>query len=289
LSAHSTLSAIIITHGRIDRLRLAVAGCVAQAPPLEELIIVDDAGALDVPELAASDRVAPRWVRGERRGRAAARNAGARLAAGDVLLFLDDDVVIGSGFAAAHRAAQVHRPGICRGRIRELIAAAVVRDFGVGAPGFPPLDADAVLAGRFEPAHYRQLTSVLERAVEDRFLSQAELPAWLAGCGANFSIAKRDWLRLGGQDEQFGTRWGCEDLELSLRAVCAGVSLSFVPEAVAYHLSHVQSDRWVEHAHSLALFARLHPIPEVVALGALLGPHGSTRAYLDAISERARQ
>jgi len=286
-----TLSGVIITHGRIDRLRLTVAGCCAQEPPLDELIIVNDAGAIDARSVTVPSRdgLPVRWIRGDGRGRAAARNAGAREAIGDLLLFLDDDVLTLPAFAASHRAAQASHPGICRGRIRELIAAAVVSDFGVGAPGFPALDERTLREGRFQPERYRQVTSLLERAVEDRFVGdQRELPAWLAASGANFSIARIDWLRLGGQDERFGTVWGCEDLELSLRAVGAGVSLSFVPDAIAYHLSHTQPDRWTQHERSLQLFAHLHPIAEVLELGVLLGPGGSTRAYLAATGNHRR-
>lgn len=286
-----TLSGVIITHGRIERLRLTVAGCCAQEPPLDELIIVDDAGAIDTRTVAipSRDGLPVRWIRGNDRGRAAARNAGAREAIGDLLLFLDDDVLTLPAFAASHRAAQANRPGICRGRIRELIAAAIVSDFGVGAPGFPPLDERTLREGRFQPERYRQVTSLLERAVEDRFVGdQRELPTWLAASGANFSITRRDWLLLGGQDERFGTIWGCEDLEFSLRATRAGTPLSFVPEAAAYHLSHTQPERWIQHERSLQLFAQLHPLPEVLELERLLGPGGSSSAYLAAVGNHRR-
>jgi GT2 family glycosyltransferase len=280
----TTLSGIIITRDRIARLRLTVAACLAQEPPLDELVVVHD-GEGDAPELETDGRVPLRRIATGGAGRAAARNAGARAARGDCLLFLDGDVLVQPSFAAAHRAAQRRRPGLVRGRIRELMAAALVNDFAAGAPGFPPLSAQTLLEGRFQPERYRQARSVLERAIEERFLGgRLELPAWLAGSGANFSIAREAWVRLGGQDERFGTTWGCEDLELSWRAVHSDLPLSYASDAVAYHLSHAQPHRWTQHARNLELFTRLHPAPEVLALGHLLGPTGSIDAYLAAIA-----
>lgn len=283
-SAAATITGVVITRRRPDRLRLTLTACQAHDPPLDEIVVVDDDGTLDRGDLPAhpAGRVPLVLVAGGGRGRAAARNAGARRARGEWLLFLDDDVLTGPSFVAAHRAALQRRPGLCRGRIRELIAAALVKDWSAGAPGFPPLD-EPRLRGGFDPRGYRQMASPLERAVEARFLAgRTALPAWLAAGGANFSIPRREWERLGGQDERFGLDWGCEDLEFSLRAVRAGVPVAYVPEAPGFHLSHARPDRWRQHAKSLALFARLHPAVEVAALDRLLGPAGSIDAYVEA-------
>ena len=84
--------------GELDRLLAAVR---ATAPGIGEVVVVDDGSA----DPAATDRIAA--AHGARtvahptsRGPAAARNTGARAATGDVLVFLDSDVVPEPGWLA---------------------------------------------------------------------------------------------------------------------------------------------------------------------------------------------
>ena len=87
------ISVIIPTHNRAALLRECVASVFRQTWVDWEMIIVDDASRDEtarVIESVADDRV--RSVRNDTPANAAAaRNQGARLAAGDILTFLDDD------------------------------------------------------------------------------------------------------------------------------------------------------------------------------------------------------
>lgn len=253
---------------------------------LDEVVIIDDGHSPDtdavVKELGTKVRliVEP----GPQRGRAAARNAGAKCATGDLLVFIDDDVLVSPGFISKHASAQSESSGLVRGRIRELIGAAACKDFAIGGTGFPPIDRSQLTRSGFDPTGYRLLINSLEQAIEGRFLNRDDrLPLWLASAGPNFSIPKELWRCVGGQDEQFGCYWGCEDLEFTLRLVTIGHRIIFAPDAIGYHLSHVQPDRWIQHYHTLGLFSRLHPIPAVELLGELIGPNGNARRYLESL------
>jgi GT2 family glycosyltransferase len=173
-----------------------------------EVVIVDD-GSTDGTPRSVSEHAWPfplRVLQQQNLGAAVARNAGARAAAGDILLFLDDDVEPEPGLVAAH-----------------------VRAHGAGA--------DVVALGDLPPrvAYDTQLGVMLR-------IWWGEMQASLGRPGhrysyrdllsGHFSIRRRDFERLGGFDEGLRCR---EDYELGYRVVQAGLRLQFVPAAVAWH------------------------------------------------------
>jgi glycosyltransferase involved in cell wall biosynthesis len=91
-------SVIIATANRADVLREAVTSLASQTVPPLEVILVDGSDGEATRQLA--EELGPtvpfplRHLRATRRGAAVQRNQGAELARGDVLFFLDDDVVL---------------------------------------------------------------------------------------------------------------------------------------------------------------------------------------------------
>jgi glycosyltransferase involved in cell wall biosynthesis len=85
------VSAAIITHNRARYLTDAIASVLGQTVADLELIVVDDGSTDNTPEVVAPylDRI--RYVRQERRGKAAARNAAVELAGGELIAFCDSD------------------------------------------------------------------------------------------------------------------------------------------------------------------------------------------------------
>lgn len=91
--AEPRISIIIPAYDEARNLEECLTALRAAASPGTEIIVVDDASSDDTPEVAA--RMGARAVRlASNAGPAAARNAGAQQAAGDVLLFVDADVVV---------------------------------------------------------------------------------------------------------------------------------------------------------------------------------------------------
>ncbi|MFC5719507.1 glycosyltransferase family 2 protein [Streptomyces gamaensis] len=291
------LSVVVPSRGPAARLRATLACLAAAGPggPGFETLVVDDnpPGSPDGPQLAAVARelgglLPLRVVPGRCLGRAAARNTGAAAARAPRLVFLDDDVLVGPGFLAAHAAAA--RPGVfVHGMTRELpTAARFLRQAEGGSPeavqrARAGLDPAAPAPGAARPAR-RLVANALERAVEA--MDCGTLPdaaPWLGFVGANSSVDRADWERCGGFDEGFGTVWGCEDLELGLRLHASGTVRALAPAALGVHLSHARPGRWEQHAVNLGRFAARHPLPSVRALPALLGPEGSPEAYVRAV------
>ena len=85
------VSAAIITHNRANYLAEAITSVLAQTVADLELIVVDDGSTDETADIVAPflDRI--RYVRQERRGKAAARNAAVALARGDLIAFCDSD------------------------------------------------------------------------------------------------------------------------------------------------------------------------------------------------------
>lgn len=111
------LSFVIPAHDEAPRLPAtidALHGAAATLGLACEVIVVDDASGDGTGEVAA--RHGARVLRVEHRHIAATRNAGARAATGDVLVFVDADTRVPAGTLAAALAAL--RDGACGGGAR---------------------------------------------------------------------------------------------------------------------------------------------------------------------------
>lgn len=254
---------VVPTHGRRDSVRRLLDAIARQTLPPDEFEVVAAVdGSLDgtremVDGYAAPFRLRALWQ--PQRGRAAACNAGARLASGALLVLLDDDMEPAPGFLAAHLAA--HPPGSRRG----VVGAAPI-----------PLEAGAPPVVAFRAAGFlRKLERLAERGGPLRFNDVYT---------GNFSVPRTVFLEVGGFDEEFRL-YGHEDYEMVLRMTRAGVEFRFSPDALA--AQHYTKDFRSLAANVLAegetavLFARKHPevLPDL-ALGGYARRSARTRRRL---------
>jgi glycosyltransferase involved in cell wall biosynthesis len=213
------LSVVIPTRDRVARLTRTLGALDRQTNDVAggvEIVVVDD-GSTDETREFLSQR------EGEGRlqaivagpgGPARARNAGARAARGDVLLFLGDDIVPEAGFLAAHDAAQ-----------RE-----------AGAEG------RAVLGHTGWDASRQRVTPMLRHLGQkglqfgySLIRDPENVPPWFF-YASNVSLPRELFLGFGGFDETFGgAAW--EDVEFAFRAARAPRPLRLVyrPSARALH------------------------------------------------------
>ncbi len=281
------LSVVIPTRDKAASLR-ATLSCLtaALAPDRTEVVVVDDgstdgtAGVLSV----FGDRLALRTVAGPRRGRAAARNAGAAAATGGRLVFLDDDVLTGRTFLMAHRAA-ARADSFAHGPLREFPTA---RHWLVRHADTPPLELAEQAARVVAGDGHRLLHNTLETLV--LAMAHGRVPPvapWLTCVGANVAVPRRAFEAVGGFDEGFGRGWGCEDLELGARLTAAGLGARVVDRAAGIHLTHARPGRWEQHDANLRRFVALHDTAAVRLLPALLAEGGGVRQYLAALAALA--
>jgi glycosyltransferase involved in cell wall biosynthesis len=206
------VSVIIPTYNRRDSVERALRALAHQtiAPETYEVIVSID-GSQDgtremVAAFAAPYRLCSVWQPNQ--GRAAARNAGIRIATGDILVFFDDDMEPGPECLEFHRRA--HSIG---SRLGVLGAVPVYCE-----DDDPPVTA--YIAAKFN----RHLDNLA------RLDHQLTLRDFYSG---HFSIRREVLLEVGLFDEAF-REYGNEDLELSLRLTSSGVALMYYSEALAY-------------------------------------------------------
>jgi glycosyltransferase involved in cell wall biosynthesis len=217
----TTLSVIIPTFQRrdvvVETVR-ALAGCT-RVGPVELVVVVD--GSTD----GTADALAPMGsgcdlvvVEQANQGAAAARNTGARRARGELLLFLDDDMVADRELLSAHVRRQAREPGIVLGHI--------------------PVHASSPRTVISEA-----LAKWVEQRKErlDRPGTRPEPGDWLSG---QFSISRIDFERLGGFDAALNRqgRFGGEDTDFFHRASVAGIAFTFASDAVSWQRYVVTPD-----------------------------------------------
>jgi glycosyltransferase involved in cell wall biosynthesis/peptidoglycan/xylan/chitin deacetylase (PgdA/CDA1 family) len=149
------------------------------------------------------------------RGAAAARNNGASIAKGELLLFLDDDMEADPLMLVEHERS--HRDG----------ADVVLGDLPLHSDSPPTLVSQGV--GRWAERRRKSLTEDgLDLPVGDLLTGQ-------------MSISRAAFERLGGFDESFTRNglFGGEDLDFGYRAKEAGLRIVFNPAAISYQLYDV--------------------------------------------------
>jgi GT2 family glycosyltransferase len=185
------LSIIVPVYNNPQDLRECLAALKASAGPESEIIVVDDASTDDTPAVAAQMGVCVLRL-AHNSGPAAARNHGAHQAQGDILFFVDADVVVAP--EAVRRVIELFAE-------RSEIAAV-----------FGSYDARPQAPGLV--SRYRNL---LHHFVHQH--GNPEASTFWAGCGA---IRRAVFLELGGFDAKRFPRPSIEDIELGYRLRQAG-------------------------------------------------------------------
>jgi GT2 family glycosyltransferase/4-amino-4-deoxy-L-arabinose transferase-like glycosyltransferase len=191
LTSPIRLSIIVPVYNNPQDLRECLSALIALSCPGSEIIVVDDASTDDTAFAAA--QMGTRVLQlADNSGPAAARNVGARHAQGEILFFVDADVVV------APRTVQ---------RVRELFAkhADLAAVFG-------SYDARPRAGGII--SQYRNL---LHHFVHQT--ASPEASTFWAGCGA---IRRSVFEELGGFDVERFPRPSIEDIELGYRLRQAG-------------------------------------------------------------------
>lgn len=215
MSAPLTLSVVMPTYDEPERLEAALKSLSQQDYPHEaiQIIVVDDASPhLDSERLHAA--VAPlqlQLLRNEQnQGRARARNTALRVASGEIVVFLDSDMIVGTNFLCVHvQRHQTHAEAVFVGNVRF-------------ASEIPNTSLTRYIEGRG-----------VHRVDEDKPIP---FNCFVTG---NSSVRRSTLLRVGFFDEDL-TAYGGEDLELGYRLHLAGIPLYYAPEALSYHY-HLRS------------------------------------------------
>jgi glycosyltransferase involved in cell wall biosynthesis len=282
------VSVIVRTRDEADRLRLTLASLEVQTHPCE-IVVVDD-GSTDHTRAVLSEAakkmplIAVHNTRAV--GRPGASNAGARVATGDILLFLDGDNLADRDLIARHAGAhQGRQPVVARGDTFHLRCTRFLQDPEAGTPRpgeeariakTPASELARWCVTRHDIAH--NFAGIARRAQPGiypgfgpRRLYELEIDAlkshpnckvlWAAASGANLSARRDIFLKVGGFNEAIDPN---EHRELALRLVNAGASMRFVEGAKTFHMTHRSG--WRDPLDDLSwetTFYKAHPIAAV--------------------------
>ncbi|MCK2221728.1 glycosyltransferase [Actinomadura sp. ATCC 31491] len=215
-----TVSVVVPAYGGQDKLDLVLAALARQTYPAEltEVIVVDNGS--EPPLRLPADRPArTRLVGCPEPGRATARNAGLAAATGQVIHWLDADVVLTPGALEAHMRWHHAAP--------YLVVTGYLRFTEAEVPAELPAD----LAAAFEPAEpHAWIVDLVERT--DGLTDNPQRPFSLHVGGAT-SVNARLIAAAGPMDDDLVLG---QDTELGYRLAQAGAVFVPEPEARAYHL-----------------------------------------------------
>lgn len=211
------LSIITALFNRLDLTR----GFIEQLQPLiatkpMEVVLVDDGSTDGTREFLQTLAPPFRVILNETNlGYAGSNNRGARATSGDFLFFLNNDLVLGSGWIEPMLAEVVKRDAGMIGNIQRNAASGHIDHAGIV---FTPWGI---------PEHYGQNYLRLPARSDWTF------PAVTAACCA---VERSKFLEVGGFDEAY--RNGMEDIDLCLRLRAAGLRNRVAPRSqVGHHIS----------------------------------------------------
>lgn len=241
------LSVVIPTFRRPALLRQCLRALQQQQLPLAEfeVVVVDDgSGDSTRTVLERAGQTMPNLIavtQPRNRGPAAARNRGLGEATGELVLFIDDDIVAAPDLVATHLAWHLER-----------------RDRNLG------------LLGRVDWHPGLRVTAFMQwldrsglQFAYDTWLEPGELSAaYAAFYTANLSISRQLVLAVGGFDERFPYP-AYEDMELAFRLTREGFRLHYLPDARAYHARAIRRREFARRmqrvGESAELMRRLAP------------------------------
>lgn len=222
-----SVSVIVVTHNRARYLKLLLLSLANQSRLPNEIIIVDDASKepiinyiTDVVRLLQNKSVRVRIYRTMREiGLGAARSLGAKLAEGDVIVFLDDDVILDNNAIATY--VKVYAVLQC-----DIMAGLCLPLYLCSKSEYPRWWDEKVLGG------------VIAVRNDIAYLHSARPEDYVYGC--NFAVAKYVFRSVKGFKPWLGRVKGMllsgEEWDFVVRAIKKGFKVCFVPKAIAYHL-----------------------------------------------------
>lgn len=215
---------VCMSPGRESQLAHCLRQLQTQTHSPFEVLVVDDGslkGEACVAEFAQTLRLRYVW-RANDRCVSRSRNLGAAQAQGEILVFLDADVLLNPEGLAAYAAYLGFRQ-------QDLLYGYVGYDKARLAPSLWAPDTQV----NWWDTRYLWQDDRLQP--DPKLFHSAYEFAW----AGNFAIYRETYQRLGGFDEGF-VGWGGEDLAFAERAVQAGREVHFLVDAWAEHQDHAQ-------------------------------------------------
>ncbi len=216
-----SVSIVLPTYNRQDRLRRVLQALERQSFPLArfDVCIVSDGSTDGTAEMmrVLESPLAITFVEQANLGPAVARNTALERATGELILFLDDDVVPSEELVASHVRSHTKDNLVVLGPMLSP-ADFTMRPWVRWEQAMLMKQYDDMTQGRWEPSPRQFYTG-------------------------NASVARRWLLQTGGFDPAFRR---AEDVELAYRLAGLGLNFVFARDAVGWHYAERSFDSWLE-------------------------------------------
>lgn len=207
-------SVVIPTYNRPEELKNLLLSLDKQnIPPADfEVVVVDNGDSLETKRVAESISLAPKLIYAMETvsGAARARNRGIQEAQAEIVIFVDDDMIVGPSFIEQHLHAhsRFHKDVCILGKI-------------IHKPRWP----NKIISKYLSQSKHQNMP-----------LSNNEGQELGYQCfyTANISVPKEALINAGGFDEAF-PYYGWEDIELGFRLQQKGIPIIYNPHASGYH------------------------------------------------------
>jgi len=247
-----TVSVIVVNYQRANNLRLCLWGIKEQTDAPDEVIVTDD-GSTDESLQIATEWGATVVTHPHNECRtAAARWRGAQLATGELLVFVDSDVVLAPCALARYVEAYARNPDRALGGYFKYLPGLAIDEpdwLRLWAADYPEVDV---------PQHPIVLGKDPREAVGQMALFADPDRVWeqpLSLISANMAIPRHIYRAAGGWDREMVGRG--QDGEFSIRVAKAGFGFSYLIDAPGVHLAHpVVRDK---HADPMPYLRERHP------------------------------
>lgn len=210
------ISCIIPTLERGEVLCDTVRMLLDQSQPAHEIIVVDQTPVHSrsvsraLADWAADAKII--WLRQRDANASSARNFAARVATGDVLLFLDDDIRVLPDFLAAY--------------------VDVLRRTGAAGVSGPVLEGQKNMVNTLNPKAFTSKFGWLLH-FRKNYARECETSFMMSG---NVAIRRELFLALGGMDENYERGAHREESDFAVRFRQAGYRFRYDPRCALYHL-----------------------------------------------------
>lgn len=217
------ISIVIPTYNRLSQLKQVLAGFEAQTWDMSEveIIVVSDGSTDGTDSFLLEPESTLNLVAGQQQnaGPAAARNLGVTLASGELIIFVDDDVVPGPNLIAEHVKSHDKEGEKC-----------------------------VVLGPMLSPEDFRMSSWVhWEQMMLYKQYADMEAGRWEPTARqfytGNASLNRQHFIEAGGFDVSFRR---AEDVELAYRLADNGLRFAFNPQAIGYHYVSRKFSSWIE-------------------------------------------
>ena len=273
LRKYPSVSVVVPTYNRKRLLSAVLHSLQAQRYPTDqlEIIVADDGGNDGWGRMVRGFATrAPMRIQYLRQGRlgfraGAARNLGASAAEGDLLLFLDGDVVAHPSLVSEHVRFHLRWPE--RPVLGYVCAHTCLNAYKV---------SEVIAAAQTAEVDRLPLLPELRDSAYARVLDDLDMSAesWQLFFSNNVSMASSLFRKAGGFDEDF-QGWGIEDNEFGYRLAAQGHRCVLNRRAIGFHIGteggvlnpflRPNEQRFAELARNMRRFLEKHPTEEVRA------------------------